>query len=108
MEFHEKLEYGFLYSEFANNEVHRLDERAAWIDLASFDKADRLDHRDLMQLQGLIYRARLRDRRIDGNPQRFMKRASAIGLRPNADPTWPPYEREICRRILAPAGTAAP
>lgn len=97
----EKLEYGFLYSEFANNEVHRLDERAAWIELASFDNATELDHRDLMQLQGLIFRARLRDRRIDGNADRFMKRAAALGLKPIADPTVAPFEPELCRQILA-------
>ena len=35
----EKLEISFLYSEFANNEVHRLDEREAWLQLSSFDGA---------------------------------------------------------------------
>ena len=57
----EKLEYSFLYSEFANNELHRFDEREAWIGLASFDGATFLDHQDQMRLQGLIFRARLRD-----------------------------------------------
>ena len=56
----EKLEYSGLYTEFANNEVHRLDERAAWIELANYDGATELDHQDLMRLQGLITRARLR------------------------------------------------
>lgn len=97
---HERLEYGFLYSEFANNEVHRLDERAAWIELASFDGATMLDHDDQMRLQGLIFRARLRDRRIDSNAKRFMKRASALGLTPIPAEDPAPFEPELCRRIL--------
>ena len=96
----ERVEYGFLYSEFANNEVHRLDERAAWIELASFDGATLLDHQDQMRLQGLIFRARLRDSRIDANAGRFMKRAAAIGLKLAPEPDLAPYGPELCRRIL--------
>ena len=69
----EKLEYGGLYSEFANNEVHRLDERAAWLELAAYDGATELDHQDLMQLQELITRARQRLSRMTSNEARFMK-----------------------------------
>ena len=98
----EKLEYGFLYSEFANNEIHRLDERDAWMELASFNGATQLDHQDMMKLQGLIYRARLRDQRIDANAARFMKRAAKIGLEPTAALDPAPYEPELCRRILPP------
>ena len=96
----ERVEYGFLYSEFANNEVHRLDERAAWIELASFDGATLLDHQDQMRLQGLIFRARLRDSRIDANAGRFMKRAAAIGLKLAPEPDLAPYGPELCRPIL--------
>lgn len=103
MTLNEKLEYGHLYDEFANNDVHRLDERAAWIELGDYDGATELDHRDLMRLQGLISRARLRDRRMTENASRFMKRAAQIGLVPRADPTWPPAEQEICRPILPSA-----
>ena len=99
----EKLAYSGLYSEFANNEVHRLDERAAWIELANFDGATELDHQDLMRLQGLITRARLRLRRMSNNAGRFMKRAAAIGIHPVRDPTWPATDLGICRPILAPA-----
>ena len=97
----EKLAYGGLYTEFANAEVHRLDERAAWVELGDYDGASELDHQDLMRLQGLITRARLRLRRITGNAARFTKRAAAIGNRPVADPTWPAPDTEICRPILA-------
>ena len=103
----ERVEYGFLYSEFANNEVHRLDERAAWIELASFDGAILLDHQDQMRLQGLIFRARLRDSRIDANAGRFMKRAAAIGLKLAPEPDLAPYGPELCRPILPARSTAS-
>jgi hypothetical protein len=103
----EKLEYGHLYTEFANNDVHRLDERAAWLELGDYDGATYLDHHDLMRLQGLIKRARLRDRRMTQNSLRFMKRAAQIGLTPRTDPTWPPAEQVICRPILPRAAKAA-
>lgn len=99
---HEKLEYSFLYSEFANNEVHRLDEREAWLQLAGFDGATSLDHQDQMRLQGLIFRARLRDQRIDDNYGRFIKRAAALGLHPEPAPVRPVYDPNLCKPILPP------
>ena len=99
----EKEEYAFLYDEFANNELHRLDERFAWIELANFDGAKFLDHQDQMRLQGLISRARLRDERLDYNARRFLKRAAdKSGVHPK-DPDPPVYDLRLCRRIL-PAG----
>jgi hypothetical protein len=103
----EKLAYGGLYLEFANAEVHRLDERATWVELGDYDGATELDHHDLMRLQGLITRARLRLKRITGNAGRFIKRAADIGIRPVPDPTWPPPEPDICRPILARGVAAA-
>lgn len=102
----EKLDYSFLYNEFANNEVHRLDEREAWIELASFENAPRLEHADMIRLQGLIFRARLRDRRIDENAERFMRYAADIGLTPKAGRNAPPLEPELCRPILSPGRPA--
>lgn len=99
----EKLEISFLYSEFANNEVHRLDEREAWIQLASFDGARLLDHQDQIRLQGLIFRARLRDHRIDDNYGRLIKRAEALGLHPKAAPFPAAYDPNLCKRILPAA-----
>jgi hypothetical protein len=96
----ERLNYSGLYGEFANNEVHRLDERAAWIELADYDGASELDHDDLMRLQGLITRARLRLLRMTTNFERFVKRADEIGLKPVADPTWPPPGTDTCSPIL--------
>jgi hypothetical protein len=102
----EKLAYGGLYVEFANAEVHRLDERATWVELGDYDGATELDRQDLMRLQGLITRARLRLRRITGNAARFINRAADIGIRPVADPTWPAPEPDICRPILERTGVA--
>ena len=96
----EKLEYGNLYTEFANAEVHRLDERAAWIELGDYDGASELDHQDLMRLQGLISRARLRLRRITTNADRFIKKAATLGIRPVPNPEWPAPDMEVCRPIL--------
>jgi len=96
----EKLDYGGLYTQFANAEVHRLDERATWIELGDYDGATELDHHDLMRLQGLISRARLRLRWITGNAGRFTKRAADIGIQPVSDPTWPAPEQNICGPIL--------
>jgi ribosome modulation factor len=100
MTLQEKLEYGHLYTEFANNETHRLDERAAWIELADFDGANLLDHHDMMRLQGLITRARLRVFRMNDNARRFMKRAAALGLAPKAPADLPATDPTICRPIL--------
>lgn len=104
----EKLAYSGLYTEFANNEVHRLDERAAWLELAEFDAATEVDHQDMMRLQGLIKRARQRLRRMTNNAGRFMKRAAEIGIRPVPDPTWPaPDTHELCGAILQRGNGAA-
>lgn len=104
----EKLEYAFLYSEFANNEVHRLDERETWLQLASYDGADFLDHDDQMRLQGLITRARLRDSRIDQNYGNIIKRAEALGLHPKQAPVRAIYDPNLCKPILPPGSRTLP
>ena len=95
--------YADLYDEFSNNEAHRLDERTAWLELAEFDGATSLDQRDLMRLQGLITRARLRDQRITMNALNYLKKAARIGITPRWDPAWPPPEQPLCQRIMPPA-----
>ena len=102
----EKQEYAYLYDEFANNEVHRLDEREAWYELAGFNGATMLDHQDQMRLQGLIARARLRDERIDNNASRFIKRAAdKADLHPQVGPDPPVYDPDLCKPILIPSTT---
>ena len=102
----ERLDIGYLYSEFANNEVHRLDERAAWIELNGFNRIDRLTHEDQRTLQGLIFRARLRDRRMDENYERFVERAAELGLTPKPSPRWPDPEFATCAPVLAEGASA--
>jgi hypothetical protein len=92
--------YADLYDEFSNNEVHRLDERSAWLELSEFDGATELDHRDLQRLQGLITRARWRGHRITMNADNYFKKAERLGIEPRDDPSWPPPEPALCSRIL--------
>ena len=102
----ERIEYSHLYSEFANNEVHRLDERETWFSLQAFEGATMLDHQDQMRLQGLITRARLRDDRIDANAARFLKRAAdRSGLRPKPIVDPPAYDERLCQPILTTAAS---
>jgi len=95
------LAYADLYDEFANNEVHRLDERNTWLELAEFDGAAELDHADQMRLQGLITRARFRDQRITLNARNYFRKAERIGIHSRADPSWAPPESALCRPILS-------
>jgi hypothetical protein len=95
----ERIELGTLYDEFANNDVHRLDERQTWLQLADFDGATELDHTDLMRLRGLITRARYRDHRMTVNTIGYFRIAKSMGIRPE----WKelqPYDPELCKSIL--------
>jgi len=56
-----------------------------------------------MRLQGLIFRARLRDFRIDDNSGRFMIRAKALGLYPKAAPVPAVFDPYLCKPILPPS-----
>ena len=96
-----RLAYATTYDESANIEVHRLDEREAWLELSEYDGSSELDHRDLMRLRGLITRARLRNQRIASNAVVTLKRAEALGIRPRWSPAWPALTREICKPIIA-------
>lgn len=60
----------------------------------------------MMRLQGLIFRARLRDKRIDENATRFIKRAAESRLVPTRERDLPEYEPEMCRPILPPLSPA--
>jgi hypothetical protein len=106
MPMQERLTIGRMYDEFANNEVHRLDEREAWLELGQFNGGNDLDHADLMRLQGLINRARYRQAHITLNAMTYLKRAAAIGV----EPIWndfPPADPSICNPILSTnTGTA--
>ena len=106
MPMQERLTIGRMYDEFANNEVHRLDEREAWLELGEFNGASDLDHADLMRLQGLINRARYRQAHITNNAMDYLKRAASIGIKP----IWNgflPYDPTICKPILSPVSPGA-
>ena len=96
----EKMSLGQLYDEFANNEVHRLDERQTWLSLADYDGARSLDHQDLMRLHGLITRARFRDVRMRDNDELILKIGRRMGLGPT-DNDFPPYGADFCRSLFA-------
>jgi hypothetical protein len=99
MPIEERMALGYLYDEFANNDSHRLDERQAWLELAKFDGALDLDRRDLMELRGLITRARYRDERMTANAASFFQTAAAMGIRPQAF-GFPALEPSFCEPIF--------
>jgi hypothetical protein len=106
MPMQERLAIGRMYDEFANNEEHRLDERKAWLELGDFDLATKLDHADLMRLQGLINRARYRQAHMTSNAMNYLKRGAAIGVKPIWN-DFPPNDPSICNPILSTkTGTA--
>ena len=106
MPMQERLTIGRMYDEFANNEVHRLDERDAWLELGQFNGASDLDHADLMRLQGLISRARYRQAHITINAMNYLRRAAPMGLKPIWN-DFPPYDPTICKPILSPVNQKA-
>ena len=101
-----RLTYATIYDEAANIEVHRLDEREAWLELSEYDGSSELDHRDLMRLRGLITRARLRNQRIASNAVGTLKCAEDIGIRPHWSPAWPALTRDVCKPIIAGIASA--
>lgn len=102
----EKLQYGVLYDEFANNEVHRLDERQTWLELAQYNGADKLDHSDIMHLQGLIYRGRYRNEHMRTNFFIYMKEARNLGIEPATVPDAPLYDTGFCQSLFSPGPKA--
>ena len=99
----ERLELGKLYDRFANNEVHRLDERETWLRLGEFDGATALDQHDLMRLRGLITRARYRDSHMTDNAVRYFDIAKEMGIAPHVQDDPPTVDPAFCRSILPAA-----
>jgi hypothetical protein len=96
----ERLELGKLYDRFANNEVHRLDERETWLRLGEFDGATALDEHDLMRLRGLITRARYRDSHITDNAVRYFVIAQQMGIAPHIQDDPPAVDPAFCKSVL--------
>jgi len=99
----ERLELGKLYDRFANNEVHRLDERETWLRLGEFDGATALDQHDLMRLRGLITRARYRDSHMTDNAVRYFHIAKEMGIVPHVQDDPPTVDPAFCRSIFPAA-----
>ncbi len=97
-----RLDYGEVYDDAANNEAHRLDERATWLALSEFDGATELRHEDFMRLRGLITRARFREGRMTWNLPGLLENARKMGIAPKSDPTWPQLDPSFCEPILKP------
>jgi hypothetical protein len=102
MDMQERMTLGRLYDYFENNEVHRLDERQTWLELAEFDGAEELDHRDMMRLRGLISRARLRGDRMTANAALYFRNAAQIGIAPTTGADSPAPTRELCESLFSP------
>lgn len=99
----ERLTYAKVYDEAANNEIHRLAERDAWIALGDFDGATKLDSRDMMRLSGLINQVRYRQGRFAINSDAQLGYAKELRIKPKWAPTWIAVPEDQCRSILKQA-----
>jgi hypothetical protein len=97
-----RLAYSSIYDDLANYDVHRIDERTAWQELAQFDDATDLDHADIMRLRGLVSRLRWLDSIMLQNWPEEAERARQLGIYPKRDPGDPPLNRGVCSTFLLP------
>jgi hypothetical protein len=97
-----RLAYSSIYDDLANYDVHRIDERTAWQELAQFDDARDLDHTDIMRLRGLVSRLRWLDSIMVENWPEEAERARQLGIYPKRDPGDPPLNRGVCSTFLPP------
>ena len=100
----ERLTYARLYDEIGNNNTHRLMEREAWMQLASYEGAKALDPEDLVRIRGLINQARQRQAWFNINSARVRRYASGLGIKAQWDPTWVKPDQAICRALLTGPG----
>jgi hypothetical protein len=96
----DRLTYARLYDEIGNNNTHRLMEREAWMQLASYEGAMRLDRQDLVRIRGLLNQARQRQTWFNINSARVQRYASDLGIKAQWDPTWVKPDDAICQPIL--------
>lgn len=101
----QRLVYARLYDEIANNNTHRLAEREAWLELASYEGVSELDPQDLVRIRGLVNEARQRQDWFNINSARVRRYASELGIRPIWDRTWVKPDEAICRSISAGPGS---
>jgi hypothetical protein len=97
---HTRLAYSSIYDDLANYDVHRIDERTGWQELAQFDGAGDLDHEDILRLRGLVSRLRWLDSIMLMNWPEEEDRARQLGIYPKRDRGDPPLNRGVCTTFL--------
>jgi len=95
-----RLAYSQIYDDLANYDVHRVDERNAWMELGQFDDAQALSSTDLMRLRGLISKLRWIDGIILANWSEEAERGKMLGIYPMRDRRDPPLDRRVCSTFL--------
>jgi len=95
-----RLAYGQIYDDLANYDVHRVDERNAWMELGEFDDAQQLGSSELMRLRGLVSKLRWIDGIILANWPEEAERGKALGVYPMRDRRDPPLDRRVCSTFL--------
>ena len=95
-----RLAYGQIYDDLANYDVHRVDERNAWMELGEFDDAQQLGSSELMRLRGLVSKLRWIDGIIVANWPEEAERGQTLGIHPMRDRRDPPLDRRICSTFL--------
>lgn len=97
-----RLAYAQVYDDLANYDVHRVDERNAWMELGEFDDAQELGNADLMKLRGLVSKLRWIDGIILANWPEEAERGEALGIFPMRDRRDPPLDKRVCSSFLTP------
>jgi hypothetical protein len=95
-----RLAYAQIYDDLANYDVHRVDERNAWMELGEFDDAQELSSTDLMRLRGLVSKLRWIDGIILANWPEEAERGKTLGIYPMRDRRDPPLDRRVCSTFL--------
>ena len=95
-----RLAYAQVYDDLANYDVHRVDERNAWMELGEFDDAQELSSADLMRLRGLVSKLRWIDGIILANWPEEAERGKALGIYPMRDRRDPPLDPRVCSTFL--------
>lgn len=97
---HDRLIYARIYDEIANNNTHRLMERDAWLQLASYEGAKDIDQQNLIRIRGLLNQAKQRQAWFNINSERVGRYAAELGITPIFDPTWVRPDRAICTSLF--------
>lgn len=97
-----RLAYAKIYDDLGNFDVHRVDERNAWMELGDFDDAQELSNADLMRLRGLVSKLRWIDAIMLSNWPEEAERGEALGIFPKRDRRDPVLDRRVCSTFLGP------